>query len=291
MATFHFELVSPDKISFSGEVDQVDVPGSEGDFGVLAGHVPLIALIRPGLMTVYAGGEQTKLVMLGGFAEVGSDVLTPISRHQSATSTVTCWPAKLRISQRTSQMRRKAICGTAPPKGSNNSWSSKLLSAMGKSHDHIQRYRNGFEAKFAIDKNLEFQARARGNRLGGQWAAQKLGLAGPEAEAYAKELVVVDLESPATDAVFRKVRGDLEAKGIAQSDHQIRKTRHITGYRRLPSPIHKCGWKVFCTRCHRPRQGRGNSQYRCDSGGDCDPGRFARNMIRPVRPIGPVIED
>jgi F-type H+-transporting ATPase subunit epsilon len=79
MATFHFELVSPDKISFSGEVDQVDVPGSEGDFGVLAGHAPLIALIRPGLMTVYAGGEQTKLVVLGGFAEVGPDGLTVLA--------------------------------------------------------------------------------------------------------------------------------------------------------------------------------------------------------------------
>ncbi|MGZ5880095.1 MAG: F0F1 ATP synthase subunit epsilon [Croceibacterium sp.] len=79
MATFHFELVSPDKISFSGEVDQVDVPGSEGDFGVLAGHAPLIALLRPGLMTVYAGGEQIKLVVLGGFAEVGPDGLTVLA--------------------------------------------------------------------------------------------------------------------------------------------------------------------------------------------------------------------
>jgi F-type H+-transporting ATPase subunit epsilon len=79
MATFHFELVSPDKISFSGEVDQVDVPGSEGYFGVLAGHAPLIALLRPGLMTVYAGGEQTKLVVLGGFAEVGPDGLTVLA--------------------------------------------------------------------------------------------------------------------------------------------------------------------------------------------------------------------
>ena len=79
MATFHFELVSPDKVSFSGEVDQVDVPGSEGDFGVLAGHAPLIALIRPGIMTVYAGGEQTKLVVLGGFAEVGPDGLTVLA--------------------------------------------------------------------------------------------------------------------------------------------------------------------------------------------------------------------
>jgi F-type H+-transporting ATPase subunit epsilon len=79
MATFHFELVSPDKVSFSGEVDQVDVPGSEGDFGVLAGHAPLIALIRPGIMTVYAGGEQTKLAVLGGFAEVGPDGLTVLA--------------------------------------------------------------------------------------------------------------------------------------------------------------------------------------------------------------------
>jgi F-type H+-transporting ATPase subunit epsilon len=79
MATFHFELVSPDKISFSGEVDQVDVPGAEGDFGVLAGHAPLIALLRPGLMTVYAGGEHTRLVVLGGFAEVGPDGLTVLA--------------------------------------------------------------------------------------------------------------------------------------------------------------------------------------------------------------------
>ena len=79
MATFHFELVSPEKVAFSGEVDQVDVPGSEGDFGVLAGHAPLIALLRPGVMTVYAGGEQTRLVVLGGFAEVGPDGLTVLA--------------------------------------------------------------------------------------------------------------------------------------------------------------------------------------------------------------------
>jgi F-type H+-transporting ATPase subunit epsilon len=79
MATFHFELVSPDRISFSGEVDQVDVPGSEGDFGVLAGHAPLIALLRPGLMTVHAAGEETRLVVLGGFAEVGQNGLTVLA--------------------------------------------------------------------------------------------------------------------------------------------------------------------------------------------------------------------
>ena len=76
MATFHFDLVSPEKLAFSGEVDQVDVPGSEGDFGVLAGHAPLIALLRPGVMTVYAGGQQTKLVVLGGFADAHLASLT-----------------------------------------------------------------------------------------------------------------------------------------------------------------------------------------------------------------------
>ena len=70
MATFHFELVSPEKISFSGEVDQVDVPGAEGDFGVLAGHAPLIALIRPGIMTVTAAGEQTNFFILTAFTEI-----------------------------------------------------------------------------------------------------------------------------------------------------------------------------------------------------------------------------
>jgi len=79
MATFHFELVSPERIAFSGEVDQVDVPGAEGDFGVLAGHAPLISLLRPGIMTVYAAGEQTRLVVLGGFAEVGPGGLTVLA--------------------------------------------------------------------------------------------------------------------------------------------------------------------------------------------------------------------
>ena len=76
MATFHFELVSPENIAFSGQVDQVDVPGAEGDFGVFAGHAPLISLLRPGIVTVYAGGEQTQLVVLGGLAEVGPTGLT-----------------------------------------------------------------------------------------------------------------------------------------------------------------------------------------------------------------------
>ena len=73
MATFHFDLVSPEKLLFSGEVDQVDVPGSEGYFGVLAGHAPTVAALRPGIMTVYVSGQAQRMVVLGGFAEVAAD--------------------------------------------------------------------------------------------------------------------------------------------------------------------------------------------------------------------------
>jgi len=76
MATFHFDLVSPEKIAFSGDVDQVDVPGLEGDFGVLAGHAPFVAALRPGILTVTAGGSHQKLIVLGGLAEVSERGLT-----------------------------------------------------------------------------------------------------------------------------------------------------------------------------------------------------------------------
>jgi F-type H+-transporting ATPase subunit epsilon len=79
MATLHFELVSPERLVFSGEVDQVDVPGAEGDFGVLAGHAPLVTTIRPGILTVFTGGNAQKIVVLGGFAEVSAEGLTVLA--------------------------------------------------------------------------------------------------------------------------------------------------------------------------------------------------------------------
>lgn len=79
MATFHFDLVSPEKMAFSGEVDQVDVPGAEGDFGVLAGHAPVVAAIRPGILTVIAGGTKQKIIVLGGLAEVSEKGLTVLA--------------------------------------------------------------------------------------------------------------------------------------------------------------------------------------------------------------------
>jgi F-type H+-transporting ATPase subunit epsilon len=79
MATFHFDLVSPEKLAFSGDVDQVDIPGVEGDFGVLAGHAPVVAAIRPGILTVTTGGSHEKIIVLGGIAEVSEKGLTVLA--------------------------------------------------------------------------------------------------------------------------------------------------------------------------------------------------------------------
>ena len=79
----------------------------------------------------------------------------------------------------------------------------------------------GFEKRFAHDEELKFKATARRNRMMGAWAAEKLGLTGPDAEAYAREVVVADVEGT---GVFAKLRKDFDAKGVSESDHQIRRT-------------------------------------------------------------------
>lgn len=90
--------------------------------------------------------------------------------------------------------------------------------------DSFDRRKEGFEKKFAHDQELRFKAAARRNKLLGLWAAEKLGLTGADAEAYAKEVVVSDLEAPGDNDVFLKIRKDFDAKGVNQSDHQIRRT-------------------------------------------------------------------
>jgi hypothetical protein len=79
---------------------------------------------------------------------------------------------------------------------------------------------DAFEKQFAHDEELRFKATARRNRLLGLWAAEKLGLSGAEADAYAKSIVMSEIEAGAHD-VTGKIRKDFEAKGVAQSDHQI----------------------------------------------------------------------
>ncbi len=82
----------------------------------------------------------------------------------------------------------------------------------------------GFEKKFALDEEKKFKAEARRNRLLGLWVAEKLGLSGDAATAYAKDVVASDFEEAGDGDVVRKVLGDLKAKGVALTEQQIRKT-------------------------------------------------------------------
>ena len=79
MANFYFDLVSPEKLLFTGEVGQVDLPGSEGDMGVLADHAPLVTTLRPGIIVVHREGGDMRVVVNGGFAEVGPTGLTVLA--------------------------------------------------------------------------------------------------------------------------------------------------------------------------------------------------------------------
>jgi len=81
----------------------------------------------------------------------------------------------------------------------------------------------GFENKFVHDQQLAFKAVVRRNKLLGLWAAELMGLNGDAADVYAKEVVKADFEEVGEEDVFRKIRGDLDAKGVQQSDHQIRR--------------------------------------------------------------------
>src|SRR5260221_6903710 len=88
MASFNFDLVSPENLLFSGEVNQVDVPGSEGDFGVLAGHAPLITTLRPGILVIYGERGALRIVVDGGFAEVGPGGLTGLADMAGAVGDI-----------------------------------------------------------------------------------------------------------------------------------------------------------------------------------------------------------
>ena len=84
MSTFQLSLVSPEKLLFAGEVDQVDLPGVEGDFGVLAGHAPVVAMLRPGIVTAIAGSVRDKFVIFGGLAEFSQEELTILADSASS---------------------------------------------------------------------------------------------------------------------------------------------------------------------------------------------------------------
>jgi F-type H+-transporting ATPase subunit epsilon len=77
----HFSLVAPERQLFSADVDQVDAPGLEGDFGVLAGHAPFMTALKAGAVTVYDGSAIRVFNIEGGFADVTPQGLTILAEH------------------------------------------------------------------------------------------------------------------------------------------------------------------------------------------------------------------
>jgi hypothetical protein len=88
--------------------------------------------------------------------------------------------------------------------------------------NNFDKREEGFEKKYALDEEQKFKAEARRNRLLGMWAAEKLGISGDAATAYAKEVVAADFEEAGDTDVVRKVLGDLTAKGVAVTEPQLR---------------------------------------------------------------------
>ena len=82
----HFSLVSPERQLMSEDVDQVDVPGSEGIFGVLANHSPVMSALSPGVVRIVNGGDETRIFVAGGFAEVTPAGLTILAEEAIAVS-------------------------------------------------------------------------------------------------------------------------------------------------------------------------------------------------------------
>jgi F-type H+-transporting ATPase subunit epsilon len=85
MAAFHFELVSPEKLLFSGEVDSVVAPGADGQFTVLANHAPVMTTLKPGVVTI--NGDE-KLFVRGGFADVSAKGFTILAEQAIAVKDV-----------------------------------------------------------------------------------------------------------------------------------------------------------------------------------------------------------
>ncbi len=82
MAAFHFELVSPEKLLFSGDVEAVVVPGTEGDFQMLKGHAPTMSMLRPGVVSIDETDSRTsKHFVRGGFAEISDKGLTILAEQ------------------------------------------------------------------------------------------------------------------------------------------------------------------------------------------------------------------
>jgi F-type H+-transporting ATPase subunit epsilon len=85
-ATFNFELVTPERLLLSGAAEQVVVPGSEGDFAVLAGHAPVISTLRPGILEITLEGGKQRVLVKKGVAEADPDRLTVLAQTAVAVA-------------------------------------------------------------------------------------------------------------------------------------------------------------------------------------------------------------
>ena len=99
MGTFQLSLVSPEKCLFAGQVDQVDLPGAEGDFGVLAGHATVVAALRPGILTAISGTIRERFVVFGGLAEFSQAELTVLADSATSADDVDLSELKIRIQE------------------------------------------------------------------------------------------------------------------------------------------------------------------------------------------------
>ena len=121
MAALHFEFVSPESVLFSGDVDQVDLPGSEGDMGILPQHAPLVTTLRPGIVTIFNQGRREEIVVVGGFAEVSPAGLTILAdsaepRENFDMTMLATRDQRRRGRRRRRQGRRPARQAQAPPR-------------------------------------------------------------------------------------------------------------------------------------------------------------------------------
>ena len=106
MPSFQLSLVSPEKLLFAGPVDQADLPGVEGDFGVLAGHAPIVAMLRPGIVTAIAGNVRERFVIFGGLAEFSKEELAILAESASSFEDVDLAELKSRIDEMQEELAR-----------------------------------------------------------------------------------------------------------------------------------------------------------------------------------------
>jgi F-type H+-transporting ATPase subunit epsilon len=109
MSTFQVSLVSPEKLLFAAQVDQVDLPGVEGDFGVLAGHAPIVAMLRPGIVTAIAGSDYNKFVVFGGVAEFSKEQLTILAESASSVDEFDLAGLKARIDEMQDGLAKQSV--------------------------------------------------------------------------------------------------------------------------------------------------------------------------------------